>query len=103
MTFKLDYKTVRVEPARIRYVESMSEYLKIWLRDEPAPLVVLYSLKRLAEQLPEDRLLRIHRSYLVNLSEIREYTRSSVTLDGGPTLPVGDLYRPALSALLSGK
>ena len=103
LTFKVDYKTVRVEPDRIRYVESMSEYLKIWLRDEPAPLVVLYSLKRLAEQLPEDRFLRIHRSYLVNLADIREYTRTSVTLDGGPTLPVGDIYRPALTAVLSGK
>ena len=103
LTFKVDYKTVRVEPARIRYVESMSEYLKIWLRDEPAPLMVLYSLKRLAEELPQDRFLRIHRSYLVNLSVIREYTRTSVTLDDGPTLPVGDLYRPALAAVLSGK
>ena len=103
LTFKVDYKTVRVEPARIRYAESMSEYLKIWLRDESAPLVVLYSLKRLAEQLPEDRFLRIHRSYLVNLSEIREYSRTAVTLDGGPTLPVGDLYRPALAAVLSRK
>ncbi len=41
--------------------------------------------------------------YLVNLSEIREYTRSSVTLDGGPTLPVGDIYRPALTPVFSGK
>ena len=103
LAFKVDYKTVRVEPARIRYAESMSEYLNIWLRDEPAPLVVLYSLKLLAEQLPQDRFLRIHRSYLVNLSEIREYSRTSVTIDGGPTLPVGDLYRPALAAVLSGK
>ena len=103
LAFKVDYKTVRVEPARIRYAESMSEYLKIWLRDEPAPLMVLYSLKRLAEQLPQDRFLRIHRSYLVNLSDIREYSRTSVTLDGGPTLPVGDIFRPALAAVLSRK
>ncbi len=103
LTFKVDYKTVRVEPDRIRYVESMSEYLKIWLRDEPAPLVVLYRLKRLAGELPEDRFLRIHRSYLVNLSDIRVYARTSVTLDGGITLPVGDLYRSALAAVFSGK
>ena len=103
LTFKVDYKTVRVEPARIRYVEGMSEYLKIWLRDEPAPLVVLYRLKRLAEQLPQDRFYRIHRSFLVNLSDIREYSRTSVTLDGGPTLPVGDLYRAGLLAAISGK
>ena len=93
LTFKIDYKNVRVELSRIRYVESMSEYLKIWLRDEPDPLVVLYSLKRLAEQLPGDRFLRIHRSYLVNLSDIREFSRSSVTLSEGTTLPIGDLYR----------
>ena len=101
LTFKIDYKNVRVELSRIRYAESMSEYLKIWLRDEQAPLVVLYSLKRLAGQLPEDCFLRIHRSYLVNLSEIREFSRSSVTLSGGTTLPVGDLYRPALLSALS--
>ena len=101
LTFRIDYKNVRVELSRIRYAESMSEYLKIWLRDEPAPLIVLYSLKRLAEQLPEDRFLRIHRSYLVNLSEVREYTRTSVTLSGGPTLPVGDLFRSALLSALS--
>ena len=100
LTFKLDYKTVRVEPARIRYAESMSEYLKIWLKDEPVPLVVLYSLKRLVEQLPADRFLRIHRSYLVNLSYVREYTRTTVTLTGGITLPVSDLYRAALMEAL---
>ena len=96
LTFKLDYKTVRVETARFRYAESMSEYLKIWLKDEPVPLVVLYSLKRLAEQLPADRFLRIHRSYLVNLSFVREFTRTTVTLLGGVTLPVSDHYRAAL-------
>ncbi len=102
LTFKIDYKTVRVDVSRIRYAESMSEYLKIRLKDAEAPLVVLYSLKRLAEQLPEGRFLRIHRSYLVNLSEISEFNRTSVTLSGGPTLPVGDLYRPALLSALSG-
>lgn len=96
LLFKMDYKTVRVEPERIRYVESMSEYLKIWLTDAEAPLVVLYSLKRLAEQLPEGRFQRIHRSYLVNLSRVREFSRNAIVLDNGITLPVSDMYRSAL-------
>lgn len=100
LTFKMDYKTVRVDPSRLRYAESMSEYLKIWLEGADVPLVVLYSLKRLAEQLPSDRFLRIHRSYLVNLSLVREYSRNMVTLDGGLTLPVGDMYRNALKEAL---
>lgn len=104
LSFKSNYKTVRVPIHDIRYVESMSEYLKIWLDSEPDPLVVLYSLKRLSEELPSDRFLRIHRSYLVRLSAIRTFSRSTVTLsspDGdGPTLPVGDLFSAALRAAL---
>lgn len=100
LIFKMDYKTVRVEPDRIRYVESMSEYLKIWLTDAEVPLVVLYSLKRLAEQLPAGRFQRIHRSYLVNLSSVREFSRNTVVLDSGISLPVSDLHRAALREAL---
>lgn len=100
LIFKMDYKTVRVEPDRIRYAESMSEYLKIWLTDTEAPLVVLYSLKRLAEQLPAGRFQRIHRSYLVNLSLVREFSRNTVVLDSGISLPVSDLYRTSLREAL---
>lgn len=100
LIFKMDYKTVRVEPDRIRYAESMSEYLKIWLTDTEAPLVVLYSLKRLAEQLPAGRFQRIHRSYLVNLSLVREFSRNTVVLDSGISLPVSDLYRASLREAL---
>ena len=101
LTFKVNYKTVRVEPDRIRYVESMSEYLKIWLTDSDAPLIVLYSLQRLAGQLPAGRFQRIHRSYLVNLALVREFSGSSVVLAGGIVLPVSDRYRAALRDLLS--
>lgn len=101
LTFRTEHRTVRVEASRIRYAESMSEYLKIHLDGDEAPLVVLYSLKRLALQLPPDRFVRIHRSYLVNLSHVREYARGTVLLSGGPTLPVGDLYRAGLKAALA--
>ena len=100
MTFKTAYKTVRVPVNRIRYVESMSEYLKIHLEGGTDPLVVLYSLKRLSGELPQERFQRIHRSYLVNLSLVRECSRNAVVLEGGRTLPVSDLYRSALRSAL---
>ena len=96
LLFKTGHKTVRVSPGDIRYVESMSEYLKIHLEGQEQPLVVLYSLKRLSTQLDPRRFVRIHRSYLVNLSLIREMSKNSVTLDSGITLPVSDSYRAAL-------
>jgi DNA-binding LytR/AlgR family response regulator len=78
----------------------MSEYLKIWLRDEPAPLVVLYSLKRLAEQLPEDRFLRIHRSYLVNVAQSALGGQDTVTVNG-TSLPVSRKYKENVKSTLS--
>ncbi len=96
LLFKTGHKTVRVSPGDIHYVESMSEYLKIHLEGQEQPLVVLYSLKRLSAQLDPQRFVRIHRSYLVNLSLIREMSKNSVTLDSGITLPVSDSYRAAL-------
>ncbi len=99
--FKADYRTVNVDTRKIVYVESMSEYVKIFLDDAAAPLVVHYSLKSLTEQLPPERFMRIHRSYIVALSHIAEASRTSVRLDNGKSLPVGELYRPAFAEYLS--
>ena len=99
--FKADYRTISIDVRKILYVESMSEYVKIFLVDAEAPVVVLYSLKNLIEQLPADRFMRIHRSYIIALGHIAEASRTSVRLDNGKTLPVGELYRPAFSAYLA--
>lgn len=99
--FKTDYKTVNLPLDNIRYIESMSEYVKIWLSTQEAPLVVLYSLKRLMDQLPGDRFMRIHRSYIVALFRVRSANASSVELDNGITLPVSDTYRSAFRSWMA--
>ena len=99
--FKAAYRTISIDVRKILYVESMSEYVKIFLVDAEAPVVILYSLKNLIEQLPADRFMRIHRSYIIALGHIAEASRTSVRLDNGKTLPVGELYRPAFSAYLA--
>ena len=101
--FKTDYKTVTVALKDIRYVESMSEYVKIYLDSQPDPLVVLYSLKRLSAELPAGRFMRIHRSYIVALDRIRESSATSVVLEGDVALPVSATYREALRSFLSRK
>lgn len=100
LNFKTDYKTVPVKLADILYIESMSEYVKVYLDGQPQPLVVLYSLKKLVEQLPAGQFMRIHRSYIIALSRIKEATRSEVILDNDTHLPVGDVYRPAFREYL---
>jgi len=101
--FKADYRTISVDVRRIIYVESMSEYVRIFLDDSDTPVVVLYSLKHLIGQLPADRFMRIHRSYIISLDHIAEASRTGVLLDNGIALPVGESYRPAFAEYLASR
>lgn len=97
---KADYRTVSVDTRKIVYIESWSEYIKIHLVDEEAPVIALYSLKNLIDQLPKERFMRIHRSYIIALGFVAEASRTRVRLRNGVTLPVGELYRPAFGEYL---
>lgn len=100
--FKADYRTIRVRPGEIRYVESMSEYVKIHIDGTDRPLLVLLSLKSLLEQLPAGAFMRIHRSYIIALDRLREASKSEVTLDDGTVLPIGEMYRQEFREYLNG-
>ena len=93
LLFKTDYKQVRIKPDDILYIEGMAEYLKIIYTGSPTPLIVHLSMKRLLEQLPDDRFIRIHKSYIVNLNRISDSSRTQVTIENGTTLPIGESYR----------
>ena len=97
LTFKTDYKQVRVKPDNILYIEGMGEYLKIYHLDSATPLVVLMSMKRILEQLPDDRFARVHKSYIVNLNRIINNSRTQITMENASVIPIGESYRVAIS------
>lgn len=97
LTFKTDYKQVRVKPDNILYIEGMGEYLKIYHLDTTTPLVVLMSMKHILEQLPDDRFARVHKSYIVNLNRIINNSRTQITMENTTVIPIGESYRVAIS------
>lgn len=89
--FQVGHQKRRVAAGDILYVESMGAYLKVHICDEE-PLVVLGNFKSILDVDPA-MFFRIHKSFVVNLSQIRQHGKSSVTLNDGKTLPVGEAYR----------
>lgn len=89
---KTDYRVVKVAIDDIRYIEGMSEYLKLHLDSQPKPIVTLLAMKALEERLPSN-FMRIHRSYIVNLDKIQEVNKNRVILDAETFLPIGDSYK----------
>ena len=97
---KADYRIVKVNKPDIRYIEAMSEYLKVWIENEAKPIITLLSMKKMEEHLP-DYFMRIHRSYIVNLNKIQEVNKNRVIMDKDTYLPIGDLYKETFQDYLS--
>lgn len=90
---KTDHKMVRIDASEIRYVEGMSEYVRIYTDDSVKPVVTLLSMKKLEETLSDEMFMRVHKSYIVNMSKILSVTKTSIQMDKNTYIPVGDSYR----------
>jgi len=89
---KVDYKTVRLSLDEIIYIEGMREYVRIHLTTGKS-LMPLISLRILEVQLPSNKFMRVHRSYIVNLKKITSIDNYRILFDGKEYIPVGDQYK----------
>jgi DNA-binding LytR/AlgR family response regulator len=89
---KSDYKLLRINFDDIKYIEGMSEYIRIHLTNSK-PVMTLLSMKSVEESLPSDRFMRVHRSYIVNLTKISVVERNRIIFDGNVYIPVSDQYK----------
>ena len=98
---KSDYKLIRIELDDIRYIESQHEYIKIHLVNNK-PVMTQLSMKSIEEQLPSDRFMRVHRSFIVNLKRVSVVERNRIVFDGKVYIPVSEQYKENFQAYLDG-
>jgi DNA-binding LytR/AlgR family response regulator len=96
---KSEYKIIRINFEDIKYIQGMSEYVKIHLSNAK-PIMSLLSMKSLEAQLPESRFMRVHKSYIVNLQKINMIERNEIVYDDGTVIPVSQQYKEAFQAYL---
>ena len=99
---KSDYKLLKVELRKICYIEGLKDYVKIYLEDASQPIVSLISMKSLEELLPSSSFIRVHRSYIVNLDQIRVIERNRIVF-GKNYIPVSDSYKDKFTDFLNRK
>ena len=96
---KSEYKLIRIDFDDIKYIEGMHEYISIHLAGGK-PVMTLMSLKSIEEQLPAERFLRVHRSFIVNLSKIAVIERNRIVFDGKVYIPVGEQYKTSFQSYI---
>ncbi len=93
------YRTIRVNFSDILYIESKREYLDIILGD--GQIITTHgSLGSMEDKLPRDRFLRVHRSFIVNLDEVKVMERSSIIF-GKQYIPVNEQAREIIAKFIN--
>jgi DNA-binding LytR/AlgR family response regulator len=90
-----EYQQVKITIKDILYVESMGDYVKIFLASQSKPTLTLERMKNLAGRLQGHGFRRIHRSYLVNFEKVEAIQKTRLRV-AGKWLPVGETYAEAL-------
>lgn len=97
---KSEYKQLQIELRKILYIEGLKDYVKIFVEDEPRPILSLMSMKSLEDMLPDDRFVRVHRSFIVQPEKIRVIERNRIVF-GKEYIPISDNYKQHFLEVLS--
>lgn len=89
---KSEYKIRRINFNDIVYIEGLKDYIKVFIAGEDKPILSLNSIKSLEQKLPQEKFMRVHRSFVVNLERINTIERSRIVY-GKVYIPVSDQYK----------
>ena len=93
------YHLFKINLDEIEYIESVENYIKIHLSQDK-PVMTLMPLKIIMDKLPQERFVRIHRSYIIPIDKIKYIGNKKIKLSIAE-LPVSDSYVTALKGLMS--
>ena len=99
---KSEYKLLQINLDDIRYIEGLKDYVKIYTEQSPHPILSLMNMKAIEQMLPSSRFIRVHRSFIVQKSKIREIERNRIVF-GDVYIPIGDSYKQAFQDFINAR
>ena len=97
---KLSFQTKSSEKEAIMADSNFIDYVKIFCKDAPKPILSLCSMKYMEEKLPADEFIRVHRSFIVRMDCISAIGRSTLLIEQ-KDVPIGDAYRERVKGYVS--
>lgn len=86
-------KMVKINFDAILYIESLSDYIKIYSVD--GTIVTRETITNVEAKLPSQQFLRVHRSFIVSLKSIDSYTNEFVEI-AQKAIPMSRKYKEAV-------
>ncbi len=90
---KNQHKLTRINIPDILFIESLKDYVKIYLKDMRTVMSII-NLKQLEEELPGKVFIRTHRSYIANMQLFETIDRDGIHYEDIKTaVPISDSYK----------
>jgi DNA-binding LytR/AlgR family response regulator len=77
---KANGKLLRLDYDHIFYIENLADYVKIYTSN--VNHVIYCTMKHLENRLPSNRFMKVHRSYIINLSKIEYIEDNDLNIQG---------------------
>ena len=90
---KANRRYVRIKLDNILYVETKGDY--VVFRTEKESLIVHSTLKNIESQLDPEKFVKVHRSYIVNLSRIVDIEEGTLVIED-KVIPISRAQKPIL-------
>lgn len=89
---KSEYENIKIDIKNILYIQGLKDYIKIYTGESEKAILTLMSFKGILEKLPKKDFVRIHRSYVINIPQIKTLQKTKVIV-GETQIPIGETYR----------
>ena len=103
MFIRIDNQLRQIDFSKIMYVSGLKDYVHIYMTDDVRPIITHLTMKAIEGMLPSSRFMRVHRSYIVALDQIKSVDRSSCIYIGDEVIHVTEAYKEAFDAYLDSK
>lgn len=94
---KTEYRLEKIEINDILFIEGMGDYRRIHLNNKK--IMTLQSFKEFEGIFPENKIARVHKSYMVAISKIDSISKDRILI-GETRVPISDTYKEAFYKLI---
>jgi len=90
---KCEYKSIKLKESDIIYIEGLKDYVKIFTSREPRPIITKHTIKSIGALITLPEIVRISKSYIVNVNYVKEFQKGNVFLPGNMRLSLSNSYK----------
>jgi DNA-binding LytR/AlgR family response regulator len=78
IVIKSNLKKLKIYLSKIKWIEAYGDYVKVVTDDETH--LVLSTMKGFEKELPEGKFIRVHKSFIINLSRVEKFNNKFIEI-----------------------